>query len=78
MAAMTTSPMIAPAVPAAGPAKGKKGVNPFAKKGAAPGKSAGPAKKGVNPFAKKGAAPSKGKPIDPKTLGSMKASLKGV
>lgn len=77
MAAMTTNQMIAPAVPAAGPAKGKKGVNPFAKKGAAPDKSAGPAKKGVNPFAKKG-APAKGKPIDPKTLGSMKASLKGV
>jgi len=75
--AMTTMASIAPAVPAGGPSKKP---NPFAKKGGAGVKG----KKGVNPFAKKGAAPgakqigsAKTGPIDPKTLGSMTASLKG-
>lgn len=37
----------------AGFGKPKKGVNPFAKKGAAPAGKSGKPKKGVNPFAKK-------------------------
>lgn len=65
MAGMATMGATPPAVPAGGkgkapPAKGKKGVNPFAKKGAAPVAKGAPGKKA---------------PIDPKTLASMKGSL---
>lgn len=63
--AMSTFGNNPPAVPGGGkkPAKGKKGVNPFASKGKS---SAPPAK---------GAAPGKKGPIPDKTLGSMKSSL---
>ena len=70
MAAMTTSGSISPAVPAAGkgkkPMPGKKGVNPFAKKGSPPAGSA------AKP------APGKKGPIDPKTLAGMKGNLKAI
>lgn len=66
MTAMTTNGSVPPAVQGAGPAKkpkaGKKGVNPFAKKGMPSKMAAGPGS---------GKKPA----VDPKTLASMKDSL---